>query len=604
MKSTIEKQKKSEIAGATKMSTGTDKHMQHQPILRSKSKASMVVALAILVLCEIAVYWLSVRQSGFYLDDWTMMSYLHFAPQDFSSLVSRSLADNRILPRPLEALHFPLVWMAFKANPQGYHIFNCALEVLAGLLIYLTVSRFSTSRIFALTAALIFLVYPIHDATHYWMVATSVVLSLVLYLGSLLSTVKFAETGRRSFLLASVCSFAASVFNYEAFAPLCVVNGVAAYLIVNTRKEGGALKSALTSFAVLAPVCLGLVLYQRVIASTFGSNFVPPHQLDVAHFFDVMVKGLAASLSPGLLGFAIDRAKDAVAVGISAMQMWLLAGLIASIFGAFAFFEINRSSRSEASCNESESYEQSYRDCLNILILGCICLLASYTIFGVARGYDPQLASIYNRVNTGAAVGASLIFAAIFTWLSRKLNSKVLVSSLPVRGLIRGGVAAVVLVPLLLLSSFADWGMANQWRRSWDVQKRIASILKSHRSELKPGDSVILVNVPRYVMWSPVFDGVWDFQAMMRLCLDNEKVNGGVASSRLQVTRNKIEDVSMGFSCAKYNYKRMFVLIPHPEEFVQVHSADEFINIVQNKGMYFGLSQSVVDGWKKTASNN
>lgn len=602
MKLTIENQQKSERADVDKLSISAEPVSQPEHITKFNSKASNAVALAVLTLCEITVYWFSVRQAGFYLDDWTMMSYLHFTPQDLSSLISRSLADNRILPRPLEAIHFPLVWMAFKANPMGYHVFNCLLEVVAGFLIYLTVSRFSLSRTFALSAALIFLVYPIHDATHYWMVATSVTLSLVLYLVGLWSTVRFAETGKKLFLLGSACAFTASVFNYEAFAPLCVVNAVATYLLLISKKGGSAIRKSLTVFAVLAPVCLALVLYQRVIASTFGSNFVPPHQLDVVHFFDVIGKGLTASLSFELLGFSINQAKEALAGGIGAMQLASLFGSIAAAFCAFAFFETD-----QKTCNafsEQQECSTKYRDCLNILILGVTCLLSSYTIFGVARGYDPQLASIYNRINTGAAIGASLIFAAVFTWLSRMVSLKIPATLSHARALIGAGISTVVLVPLLLLSTLADWGMAGQWQRSWSVQKRIANIMQSHRSELRDGDSVILVNVPRYVMWSPVFDGVWDFQAMMRLCIDNQKVNGGVASDRLRVSRNMIEDVSMGFSCAKYDYRRMFVLIPHPEEFVQVHSANEFIELVQAKGMSFGLGQSVVDGWKKTANDD
>ncbi len=604
MNSTVENQLKNQISDTRTLGIEEDSSSNKRREFRVAA-ATNVVALAVLVLCEVAVYWFSVKQTGFYLDDWTMMSYLHFAPQDFFSLVSRSLNDNRILPRPLEAIHFPLVWMAFKANPQGYHIFNCALEVLAGWLLYLTVNRFAASRdrsILALAAAMIFLVYPIHDATHYWMVATSVTLSLVLYMGSLWSTVRYAETGRNKYLLASAGAFAASIFNYEAFAPLCVVNCASALLLLWGRT--GALKTALKSFAVLAPTCLGLVLYQRVIAYTVGSNFVPPHELGVAHFFDVIWKGLTASISLELLTFSLARAKDALAVGISGVQIWFFAGFLVAAFGAFAFIDLQNRTPNLNDDAEVNDRSAQNKDCLNVLLLGALCLLTSYTIFGVAHGYDPQLASIYNRVNTGAAVGASLMFGALCVWISRSLCSKVSFASVRLRSVVCSAITTVVLIPLLLLSTLADWGMANQWRRSWDVQKRVAEILKQHRAELQPGDSVILANVPRYVMWSPVFDGVWDFQAMMRICVDNQKVNGGVASGRLRVSKDMIEDVSMGFSCAKYDYKRMFVLIPHPEEFVRVHSADEFIDVVQKKGMMFGLGQSVVDGWKKSARAN
>lgn len=603
MKSTLE----TELTSSDACTTKSGRHELSQNCEgapeSSANWSSAVVALAVLTLCEVAVYWFSVRLTGFYLDDWTMMSYLHFSPQDLISLVSRSLNDARILPRPLEALHFPLAWMAFKANPMGYHIVNCLLEVLAGWLLYLTVNRLSASKTIALSAAVIFLVYPIHDATHYWMVATSVTLSLVLYMISLWSSVRYAaavlqaDAGRTKYLLVSVLAYAASIFNYEAFAPLCVVNAASVLSMLWGRRD--AVVSAVKTFVLLAPTCVGLALYQRVLASTLGSNFVPPQQIEVGHFFDVIGKGVIASLSPELLSFSIARAQDAIAVGISSIQIQFFALFAVATFAAFAYFEIG----GRANSNASQSSHPK-KDCLNIFALGALCLLASYTIFGVARGYDPQLASIYSRVNTGAAVGASLMLAAAFTWLSRLICSRLRLPTLGIgSALVTALVTTIVLAPLMTLSTMADWGMANSWRRSWDVQRRVAQILKAHQSELQPGDSIILANVPRYVMWSPVFDGVWDFQAMMRLCLNDQKINGGVVSERLRVSDGMIEDVSMGFSCAQYDYKRLFVLIPHPEQLIQVRSAQEFIDVVQSKGMFFGLSQSVIDGWRKSLKN-
>jgi hypothetical protein len=62
----------------------------------------------------------------------------------------------------------------------------------------------------------------------------------------------------------------------------------------------------------------------------------------------------------------------------------------------------------------------------------------------------------------------------------------------------------------------------------------------------------------------------------------------------------------MGFNCATYPFGRMFVLIPNKEEWIQVSSAQQFINLIEHEGMGFGLDKAMPKKWRGelTASND
>jgi len=94
----------------------------------------------------------------------------------------------------------------------------------------------------------------------------------------------------------------------------------------------------------------------------------------------------------------------------------------------------------------------------------------------------------------------------------------------------------------------------------------------------------MLTECPRYVMWSPVFDGIWDFQSMVRLALDDSRIKAGVVSERLVLGLNEMKDVSMGYTCAVYPYHRLKVFIPSKKAFIPAETGQQFLNIIENSG--------------------
>ena len=132
-----------------------------------------------------------IKHVGFYLDDWVMLNTLARGPQNFFELFNYYFsADPRVVKRPIEALHFMVMFKLFGLKPLGYHVFNLILEVLSAWLLYFCMHRLTRSMPVALVTSILFLIYPSHNSTHYWVVCSSVGMSMILYLGSLLADIE------------------------------------------------------------------------------------------------------------------------------------------------------------------------------------------------------------------------------------------------------------------------------------------------------------------------------------------------------------------------------------------------------------------------------
>jgi hypothetical protein len=99
-------------------------------------------------------------------------------------------------------------------------------------------------------------------------------------------------------------------------------------------------------------------------------------------------------------------------------------------------------------------------------------------------------------------------------------------------------------------------------------------------------------------MWAPVFDGVWDFEAMVHIITKNPRIKAGVVSERLVLSATEVKDISAGYLCASYPFKRMFLLVPNPETWYQISSAQQFIDCIKNHGMQFGLDPKTPARWQ------
>jgi hypothetical protein len=553
------------------------------------SRWAPAIVLLALAAVEILTFGPVLKNVGFYLDDWLALSYMQFCTSDyFGRIFQYMLTDPRVLIRPLEAVHFVTMFNLFGSAPGGYHIVNGVLEVGAAFFLFLSVRAFSRNSVVGFFAAVFLLLYPTHDCTHYWMVASSCNLSMLFSMSSLWCAIRFAQTSGKRFLVYSLALFGLSIANYEALMPLVSLNVLAYYMIANPQLKPNfpSVRNAVFLAAAYASLIVGFVFYQHKIIPIFGRGFTHYVVLKPSLMLETVANGVWTSSPFKVLPFAAQYISN-VPAKLAAMEPVILTILALVIAGTT--YVLYRSQNQAASVNQASSQSRERSGIAKLLFLGAFIVPTSYTIFGLNPEYAPTLTTIFARVNFGASVGLGLIFGVGVFWAVSKLNSWKLQS-------------AVAALSLFVFSTFfmlTSWGLSEPWTKSWAVQKHVMDLVKLRKDSIRAGDSVMLINCPRYVLWAPVFDGVWDFQAMMKLALKDQFVQGGVVSERIEVNHDALRDVSMGSICGVYPYTRLFILQPDKNRFEQVRSAQEFVREVETNGLYFGLSKDAVKRWKQ-----
>ncbi|MBL0189750.1 MAG: hypothetical protein IPP97_28865 [Candidatus Obscuribacter sp.] len=203
-------------------------------------------------------------------------------------------------------------------------------------------------------------------------------------------------------------------------------------------------------------------------------------------------------------------------------------------------------------------------------------------------------------------MGASFALAFAFMgvlWLltPEKLGARLKGQSARSLAIASGALIIVVTTATLGFFALANWGLAKPWLVSWLTQTQVRNKLVALKGQLAPDACVLLANCPRYVMWAPVYDGVWDFQNMARVMLGRDGAQGNVVSDRLQIDKDGLTDISYGFTCGKYPFSKLYVLIAPGDELVRVPDAQTFINLVDKKGRQFGLDDKVLATWREQA---
>lgn len=47
------------------------------------------------------------------------------------------------------------------------------------------------------------------------------------------------------------------------------------------------------------------------------------------------------------------------------------------------------------------------------------------------------------------------------------------------------------------------------------------------------------------------------------------------------------------------SFSHLLVFIPNPEQWIEIHSAPEFISTIQKQGMRFDLTTATINRWRK-----
>lgn len=582
---------------------------------RLKSIANLENALPLVALAwiEFFCFFPAMRKVGFYLDDWATMAYLHFAPKNqgiFEFFKYYLLNDSRVQNRPLEVIHFGLIHWLFGGEPFPFHLTNVLMEILAGYLAYLVFLRVSESRAISMLAAIFFILHPAHDSSHYWVICSSVTLSLCLYLGSLVCLLHFADglqactsgasgQGKPGLLwaVASSLCFFLSLLNYETLLPLAAVNVLLVFFVLFAGREKTqgqlmyALKVAAGVAALMALPVVLLLGYLKVVMPLLGKGYVHGVVFDLETMLQIVGSGVDLNTPLTLFHFVFQQASNTFGEITKVDWLHLAAISLVSFLSVFLLCQIDLRRNDEASKGQFSIRGTSG---LWLVLIGVIGVIASYSIFGLNAEYTPTYYTILNRINAGASFCSAIILLGFL---------KLANDNAPARA---NGVApfALAFLAALFASAFtsANLALAKPWVASWATQTAIKKNIVVHAAELGRAPSLLLVNCPRYVLWSPVFDGVWDFSNMLRIALDDFNVNANVISERLTLDEKGATDISHGFQCGQYPFSKLFLFVAPDGPLERVVDERGFVDTVKRKGMGFGLAPDIVEKWEEELS--
>lgn len=525
------------------------------------SRNDWIVVCLYLLLLEVVCFFPGIANLGFYLDDWYLIQKLHFSSTELISRVWLLLHEPKVVIRPVEAIHFSVLYNCFGDEPLGYHITNACAEVIAAVLFYSLVRRISKVKSVAFVCAIVLLLYPIHFVTHYWVVAGSITLSLVLYLVSANLQVLAAEAqlSRHSlFLKLLACiTFFLSVFNYESFIAFFVFNVFIYFLQVRSSPT---ISKILIEGLPYLLVVLSSFVYTYLFLDVYGLGWVHKLELDPAQVAKVLASGCQTVLGiePFYYGI-VNFAKE------SGGPQGLFHLLLVCPLGAVIFFGL--------------AADLTFFRFRPILLFGMVGVVTSYLIFSLNSEYIPESSSLMNRVNYGAVLGIGLIIASCANGIAA----------------INRNWASFLVFSLLLIMLFSNNAVEKPWIVSWQWQKYVIRLMSTNKSRLIRADSVFLMACPRYIKWAPVFDGTWDFENMARILMDSPNLKAGVVTPRLVMESGFLVDRSKGVVCQTYAPTGIKAIVAETAEIQNVDTLEGFISLVREKGLKYGIDSRICE---------
>jgi len=204
-------------------------------------------------------------RGGFFWDDKILVSENpHLAGPDFwgtflavpfsgpSGWDERSSALDRGVPyyRPLTALSYRLDWEVWGFNPAAFHLTNILLQTLNAVLFVLVLFGLGLPAAPALSAGLLFTVFPLHAESVAWISGRTDLLAFAAGAAALLCLLRFRE-GKRGFWGASAAVF--FFLSLLAKESLVLFPGLAFLILFFPDRRW---KAALLGSAVLLPPLL------------------------------------------------------------------------------------------------------------------------------------------------------------------------------------------------------------------------------------------------------------------------------------------------------------------------------------------------------------
>lgn len=237
--------------------------------------------------------------------------------------------------RPLSVFTVWLDKLIWTANSFGYHLTNLLLHLSSTIMVYIVSSLIFNNRFFQFTAALLFLLHPIHSMSLFWISGRSDMLCALFYLLSFYYFLKYYQEKRISCYILHVLFFIFSLLSKEMAVSLPIL--IFAYILIfNENIFKTKLYKALQ---IISPL---LLIFFTFIAARFfllpGQEFYNLVHSNIA--IPHLVKNMTAFI--GLL--LIPGGHIEIAAFLRAHPVFFLIMAILSFgIGTFLFWKLRKS---------------------------------------------------------------------------------------------------------------------------------------------------------------------------------------------------------------------------------------------------------------------
>lgn len=191
------------------------------PVSKTSFRGHSFVFVLLCVL--VAVAYAPVVNLTFLSDDWAV---IRLATLPEGEVVWSRILNDFYTPmfdgipkfRPLYSLSFAVDFLIYGIDPLGYHLTNLALHAVSSFFVYLLALELvpgERARRIAITAAALFVLYPVHPEAVTWISGRVDLICAVFYLPVLLLFARWLRVGNRAYLVSALVLFVPALLAKE-----------------------------------------------------------------------------------------------------------------------------------------------------------------------------------------------------------------------------------------------------------------------------------------------------------------------------------------------------------------------------------------------------
>jgi hypothetical protein len=484
--------------------------------------------LALIVILSVIFY---INRLGFYYDDWAVLATMDLAEdQSADALFTRMITDvPPTMGRPVQVLHFVVLYKLFGLKPLGYHIANVLCFVANALLFYLCLLELRFSRLLALAVPLVYIFLPHYSTDRFWFATFVTPLAMALYFVSLYFDLRAigARRWRFTWKAGSIAALLGSSLGYETTLGLFLINPFLVWYRqrrYQTASEGQ--RKGRTALFILYgsnPVIVVLIFVLKVILVQRDDPTLPNG--DLVHYYMRMAYRVIKPVWRewdfgfniwGFLGVdIIDRGLKLPLLALEALVQryieWpqlVVTGSLGMLTSLYLYH----------AASQERAWLLHRREWVRIVVTGLMVSVAGYAIFFIVPNVEFTLAGIQNRVSMSAAAGIAVALVGAIGWTVSNMSGEYL----------RRGAFASLVALLAASGCLVDSAIASFWTAAFQREGMVMAAIRNHFRTLPEGSTLILDGICPTVGPAIVFASSWDLTGALQLMYRDRTLRANV----------------------------------------------------------------------------